>query len=113
MIDLDKSLMPDAEGDLPLLDGLDELAQRQSLRLGTQQGEWKYNLDHGMPWLTQILGQAGDSAAIRQIIIDQIMLDSEVASVGEFTVQFSDATRRLRYSVPVRTEEDETLVVVQ
>lgn len=112
MIDLGRNLMPDADGNLPLVDGLDELAQRQSLRLGTQQGEWKYNLDHGMPWLTQILGQAGDSAAIRQIIIDQIMLDSEIASVGEFSVQFTSDTRRLRYSIPVRTEEDETLVIV-
>jgi hypothetical protein len=111
MIDLDRNLDLDASGNLTTIEGTTALAQRLENTLGTQRGEWRYSLNHGVPWLFQFLGESGDSAAMRQLLVQQIAADSEVSSVGEFTVAFDGETRQLQYKIPVRAITGETAIV--
>jgi hypothetical protein len=111
VIDLDRNLALDADGDLRTITGVTALGQRLENTLSCQRGEWAYNLQHGVSWLFSILGEAGDSAAIRQLLIEPIAADSEVADVGEFTVTFDHDARRLRYKIPVRAIDRQQLEV--
>lgn len=101
MIDFDRNLSF-SDGQSSLISGSAALKQRLENRLGTQQGEWSYNIRHGVPWLFSVLGESGDSAAIRQLILEQISPDPEVESVGEFTVTFNPETRKIVYQLPIR-----------
>ena len=111
MLDLDRNLGLDSSGDLVTINGLQALGQRLENRLSTQQGQWPYALSHGVPWLVQVLGEAGDSGAIRQLLSQQIAADAEVASIGEFAVRFDARTRRLQYSIPVRVVQGDDVTI--
>src|SRR5688572_25914034 len=91
-----------ATGDIAMVEGPSAARQRIHLGLGTNQGEWRFDLRVGVPWLFSVLGQYGDSAAIRSLIVDEIRQDFEVESIGELTAQFNRANRNISYQVPVR-----------
>src|SRR6187402_1471965 len=100
MLDLDRSLTLGPDGDLKTVTGTAALRQRLENRMQTQRGEWRYSLSHGVSWLFDILGQSGDSAAIRQLLTQEILAEAEVRGVGEFSVSFETDARRLRYTIP-------------
>lgn len=111
MIDLDRNLDLDSSSNLTTIEGTAALAQRLENTLGCQRGEWKYALNHGVPWLFQFLGESGDSAAMRQLLVQPIAADPEVGSIGEFTVSFDNESRVLRYKIPVRAITGETAII--
>lgn len=88
--------------DLDFASGSSAARLRLNNRLGTQQGEYRWDTACGVPWLFSILSQRGDSASTRQLIIDQIRQDSEVAATGDIQATFDNATRKISYQVSVR-----------
>lgn len=114
MIDFDDSFaLNPATNDWDLVSGVDAAQQRLESRLGTNQGEWGFDLTFGVPWLSQILGELGESASLRQIIASRITADPEVASISAFDAVFDDEARRMRYTVRVRLRSgDEAQVTV-
>lgn len=94
-----------------MVTGIAALRQRLENRMQCQRGEWRYNLNHGISWLFGVLGQSGDTAAIRQLLTQEILLEAEVIGVGEFNVSFIAASRRLHYTIPIQTQAGETATV--
>lgn len=109
MIDIDRDWTLLATGDVKLVTGTTALAQRLGNRLNTNQGQWAFNLRHGVPWLASILGESGDSAAVRELITKQIMQDTEVAAIGQFSATFNNTTRRFTYTIQVRATDGTTV----
>lgn len=102
MIDVHNDWKLGPDNDLLLVSGSNAAAQRLYIRLGTQIGEYRWDQAIGMSWLYSVLGQKGDSAAVRQLIVDQIRLDSEVAATGEIQATFNNTQRKMIYSVNVQ-----------
>lgn len=102
MLDIRDDWALDANGDIARVEGSRAAAQRLKIRLGTQKGEWRFDQSIGVSWLYSILSQRGDSTATRQLVVDQIRLDPEVAAIGEIQASFNNAARRLSYTVAVR-----------
>jgi hypothetical protein len=111
MFDLDRSLSLGPDGDLKTVTGIAALRQRLENRLGCQKGEWRYQLSHGVSWLFDVLGQSGDSAAIRQLLTQEILADAEVQGVGEFNVSFTASSRRLHYTIPIQVRSGEVTTI--
>jgi hypothetical protein len=102
MLDVDRNFTLDNSGNWSILSGADATQQALESELGTNQGEWAFDLFFGVPWLFQILGQSGDSAAIRQLITSKITSNREVASISAFDAEADESARGLRYTVRVR-----------
>lgn len=72
------------------------LRQRLSLRLNTQQGEWEYNTEFGLP-VRKILSLSGltDKAQVEAEFITQINLEPDVTSIKRFQTEFNVTTRKI------------------
>ena len=98
-----KTLKIDEQGDLEfdntknlaMVDGTEEVRQRNKLRIGTNQGEWFLNLRFGIPWLKMLRDQEPPSrfrAEIARVLND----DPAIDSIEEINVEFSRENRNLR-----------------
>lgn len=102
MLDVHNDWKLASDGDLEFVQGSSAAGQRLFIRLGTQQGEYRWDLAIGVSWLYSILGQRGDSAAVRQLLVDQIRQDPEVAAVGDIQATFNNSQRKIAYTISVR-----------
>jgi hypothetical protein len=105
VIDVHNDWQLGANNDLELVSGAQAAKQRLFIRLGTNAGEYPWDQSVGVSWLYTILGAKGakgDSAAVRQLIVEQIRMDREVAATGEIQAVFNNTTRKMNYSISVR-----------
>ena len=103
--DLDRNFTLGATGDVTVLTGDAATAQRLLLRVATNQGEWPYQRDFGVPWLFAILGQVGDSIGQRRLVKAALEADADVEGVQIVDVTFDRVTRRsnMRFSCKLRS----------
>ena len=98
-----KSLKVNDQGDiefnnlhnLKMVEGLEEVKQRNKLRIGTNQGEWFLNLRFGIPWLEMLRNQEPPSrfrAEIARVLND----DPAIDSIEEINIEFTRESRDLR-----------------
>lgn len=111
MIDIDRDFTLDASGDVRLISGSEAARQRLENRLQTNQGEWVFNTLHGVPWLVSILGQSGDSAGLRELLVRQIAQDPEVESISQFDAAFDNVARKMTYTVKLRMRDGSSSAV--
>lgn len=102
MLDVHNDWRLGSDNDLEFVRGSEAAKQRLFIRLGTQAGEYRWDLAIGVSWLYSVLSQRGDSAAVRQLIVDQIRLDPEVAATGDIQAVFQSSQRKIMYSISVR-----------
>lgn len=93
----------DANGDLNVVDGDDALAQRLKKRLCTQETEWAFDLQFGIPWLYQVLGASIDAASTRSLVTEALEEDFEVNSVSGLEVDTDRRARKQRLSARVQS----------
>lgn len=84
-----------AEGDLAVVDALEELRQRIACRLLMFRGEDIFNVRQGIPLTEEILGVALDRTVATSIITSEILSIPEVTSVQRIDVEVED--RHLTY----------------
>lgn len=100
------------DGDLVFISGVDAVAQLVKIVIQMFQGEWFLDIEAGVPWFQDILGQKYDQPRIRAAIRGAILSVSEVTSILSLETSFTSSTRALSVSFSVRTTFGDTTGVV-
>ena len=87
----------DDNGDLivPLryVAGIQSVAQGIRIRILTFRGEWFADLNHGVPWFQDILGQKFDEIVVRNAFRDMILETPGVKRIVSSSATYDTATR--------------------
>lgn len=103
------------DGECPTTsDAIDRVIQRLYIRLRTFYGEWWLDTEYGVPWLERILGQKVRKEAVDIILQEQILQESEVAEVFDFSSTLDVPSRFYQCKFRVRATSGETsrLIVI-
>ena len=110
---LDRRL--DADGDIYVgpngsegISGIDGVAQLVVIALRLFKEEWFLNLDKGMPWFQEILGEKLNEPLIRRRINEVVLAVPGVVSIVSLTLKFTGTLRSLAISLTVRTAFGDT-----
>lgn len=82
-------------------DMIDVVIQRLYILLRTFQGEWFLNVEHGIPWLENILGQKISKSTADMILQEKIAQEMGVKQVIDFK---STLTPQRTYSCSFRVK---------
>lgn len=102
-------LLLDDEGDLVLTSdlefstGLQAVAQGIRIRIQTFKGEWFLDLDHGVPYYQDLLGQKFNEIKARAAFRTAIITAPGVTELTTLGVTFDRQTRALEVSWEVRS----------
>jgi hypothetical protein len=83
------------KGELSFTSGLEGVAQGVRQRLLTFQGEWFLDLDHGVPYFENILGQRFDETAVRVAFAEAITSTPGVNRLLKLVTEFNRSNRLL------------------
>lgn len=86
-------------------DKADSVAQKLYIMLRTFQGEWFLDIDHGIPYLQQILGQKTSREAVDLIFQQKILAEDGVQELVSFRSTLS-ADRVYSMSFQVRAFDE-------
>ena len=89
------------------------VAQRLFIRLRTFKGEWFYNTIYGVPYFQRIFTKT-TKGAVDAIFQDQILSETGVKRITEFSSELNAANRKYSLSFRVLTtdgEESETITI--
>lgn len=89
-------------------DLIDRVIQRLYIRLRTFMGEWFLNVQYGVPWLEEILGQRAPKSRVDMIIQNQILSEDGVQQITEFESTMNNQHREYRCSFRVKVTSGET-----
>lgn len=92
-------------------DMVDVVIQRLYILLRTFQGEWFLNVEHGIPWLENILGQKINKSTADMILQEKISQEMGVQQVIEFKSTLT-TTREYSCSFRVKVVTGETSGVI-
>lgn len=93
-------------------DLIDVVIQRLYIRLRTFLGEWFLNVEYGMPWLERILGHKIEKSTVDMILQEQILNETGVKQVLDFSSTLDNQTREYRCSFRVKIFTGETSGVI-
>lgn len=99
----------DGDGDLVVdrdahfTTGLDAVAQGIRIRVQMFEGEWFLDLDTGIPYYQDILGQKFNEVKIRAAFREEILAAPGVGALLELAVTFDNATRILSVTWKVQS----------
>lgn len=96
-------LYRDAAGNVEILDGVEEIAQRVFVRLNFFLGEWPHDLRQGMPWREQFFEKGASVATMRAILLGVLQDVPGVREVVTLTLDLNSAARRLTVDFEART----------
>ncbi len=96
-------------GDLVLLDGADEVAQRISINLRTLKGECFMDPEIGVPYIQRIFKKNTSIELITSLFRNAILADPGVSELLTLSFDFAAATRTFTLNFSVRTTTDEVL----
>ncbi len=102
-------LIFDAQNNLVMIDGEDEIAQSIERVLTTNKGEWFLNLEHGLDYKA-ITGKGKDIDGIKLAITEAILQEERVSEVEKMDL-FLDKNRHLKINVIARLQEGDTLEI--
>jgi hypothetical protein len=100
-LDDDGEIHIDEEG-LRLVSGAQAVAQLIRIAILLFLGEWFLNLEKGMPWFQEILGQKFDPVLIRQRLSERILAVPGVAEIMSVAVSFDPDSRAVTVDWEVR-----------
>ena len=103
MIDFDTlttgDLELDAEGNIALVDGFDEIRQRVQTRLSLQRGEWAYDTSLGLDFFGEIAIANPDFSLIRSRITTLVQTTPGVTQVVNVGLFDNKQTRCLEFEI--------------
>lgn len=92
-------------GDLVLIDGAEEIAQRLRIRLRLFVGEWFLAPAEGMPYFDRILGQKVSRATLLSILREQILACPGVEEITSLDAQVDGERRSVSVFFRVTTTD--------
>lgn len=93
----------DREGNLAVVDGLEEVRQAVVERLQTALGEWFLDTRLGVPYRQEILERPVDVDIVSAVMDNMILGVEGVDRVSGSTARLDSATRRLVYATTVHS----------
>lgn len=96
-------------GDIQILRGRDETAQRLTIAYAIYKGEWFLDDRVGMPYTQTIFKKNPDLFLLRNLFRRMALLDPGIDSVEEVVLQYSSADRSLTVDIVARDLDGETL----
>ena len=104
-------LLLDSDGDLYIGKNGDvrieqSVAQEIKIRLKWFEGEWKWNRDRGIPYLTGIFGRKPNINYIEQVIREKIFEVTVVTNVRNVSVIFDKNRRTVRIDFTAETDTE-------
>lgn len=106
-LDDDGDLLIDADG-LHLTSGITGVVQAVRIRLLLFKNEWFMNLDAGVPYYEEILGEKFNEPLLRQRLSEAIKDTPGVVEILSLVIQYSGTTRRVGVTWSVRCEFGDT-----
>lgn len=88
---------------LEFVSGLEGVGQLVVIAIRMFLGEWFLNLDKGMPWFQEILGQKDAEDTLRRRLAETALGVPGVTAIISLTVELDGSTRRASGSMVVRT----------
>lgn len=95
-------------GDLSFVAGLPAVAQLIKIALQMFLGEWFLNVEAGVPWLQDVLGNKYDPEKVRAALRPSILEVPAVTAILSLETAFHGPTRVLSVSFEVSTEFGDT-----
>lgn len=93
---------PVIEGfDLKLTDDGEIVKQRIKQALLLFKGEWFLNVDLGIPYYEEILGEKNAIGSIKAIFVDSIKKVAGVRELSDFNIKFDDKSRTVAINFTV------------
>lgn len=83
--------------------GVEGVAQLIMIALRLFREEWFLNLDKGMPWFQEILGEKFNEPLVRRRINEVVLAVPGVASILSLSLAFTATSRSLAIRLTVRT----------
>jgi len=96
-------------GDIQLIRGRDETAQRLTISFGTYLGEWFLDSRVGVPYFQTIFAKGTPTSEIEDIFRQVLEKDDGIDQVSELVVEYDAATRDLTVSVVARDIDGNTV----
>lgn len=98
--------------DLALTSGNAQFIQQKLfIKLKTVLGEWYLNTTVGLPWFTEIAKKNPDIDLIEDLIRAEILAESLVEEITEFTILYDNSVRELSVSFIVKLVDGSTAEV--
>lgn len=104
---VNNDLVFDAQNNLVMVEGEDEIAQSIERVLTTNKGEWFLNLEHGLDYKA-ITGKGKDKESVKLAIIEAIMQEYRVDVVEEIDIKI-DKNRHIKINAKGRRKSGDTL----
>lgn len=97
--------------------GVDEIVQRVRIRLNKQLGEWKFNLDSGIPWMPTddsdgILGSRNSEKSASQYIANVASQTDGVTGVNVVDFRFDTVSREFIMQLELATIYGSAIIVI-
>lgn len=102
LLDEDGDIVLDENG-LHFVSGLDGIVQAVRYRLSLFRGEWFLNLDVGVPWYDEIIGEHFDEALVRRRVAEAINDVEGIVEITELTAKYDNKTRTISVTWAART----------
>ena len=93
------------DGDLPTVEGLEEIRQLVKQTLGSVKGEWFLDLDQGLPYFQTIFKKSTSLAAIESIYLEAIGNIPGILDITSFNMEFDPKYRKLNISFTANTTD--------
>lgn len=90
---------------LAFLDGAERVAQSVGIRLRTWRGEWFLDVEHGVPYIDEVMGKNRSNAVIASILRAEILDVHSVRRIDSFSVEISAASRTANVSFSATSDE--------
>lgn len=90
----------------------DVVAQRLTIRLRSFLGDWFINTAYGLPYFERILTKNVSKTTVDNIFREQILTESGVLEIQEFTSAFSAGARTYSCNFTVLTREGSASVTI-
>lgn len=96
-------------GDLQVVEGRDETAQRLRIVFNTNKGEWFLDDRVGMPYTQSIFVKNPQMDLVRSIYRQMALKDDGVDRVDEVVLEFDSPTRTLTVALVAADENGDTI----
>lgn len=80
-------------GNLKMIEGTAEVAQRNRLKIGTHRGEWIFNLLMGIPWIDLMAEKPPAAQDIKRALRQALREDEDIKEVLQVDFEYNPADR--------------------
>lgn len=94
---------------LHFLSGVESTVQRLKNKFALWKGDWFLNIDAGIPWIQEILGQRPQEQVVATIFRNVIANDPDIEELLSLNFEFDRSTRNLTIRFQAQRISGETI----